>query len=169
MIYYARLKNGERKVEIRKDGSTYSGTIDGKPFAADARLIDGPTAMSLIVNRKCYEVMITSAGRAMIVSTEGDEFELELRDELERRSLVSGDQHTDLEAEEITAPMPGVVVSIEVAKGQDVSAGSPVVIVEAMKMQNEISTIRGGKVKEILVKAGDVVESRQTLLVIGTA
>ena len=169
MIYYAKLMDCERKVEIKKEGCTYSCTIDGKSFAADARLIDGPTAMSLIVNRKCYEVMITPAGRTMIVSTEGDEFELELRNELERLSLGSGDHHPDLEVEEITAPMPGVVVSVEVEKGQDVSAGSPVVIVEAMKMQNEISTIRGGKVKEILVKAGDVVDSRQTLLVIGTA
>ncbi|MGD8628456.1 MAG: acetyl-CoA carboxylase biotin carboxyl carrier protein subunit [bacterium] len=166
MIYYARLKDGESKVHIQKDGQDYSCSIDDEVFVADARLIDGPTAISLIVNRKCYEVMVTRSGRSFTVSTGGDEFEIELFDELERRSQAAGSDLADSGAEEIKAPMPGVVVSVEVARGDKVEAGTPVVIVEAMKMQNELATLAGGTVRDILVKAGDVVESRQTLLVI---
>jgi biotin carboxyl carrier protein len=62
--------------------------------------------------------------------------------------------------------MPGVVVSIEVEKGQDVDPGTPVVIVEAMKMQNEIATVVGGSVKEIRVSQGDIVDSQKTLVII---
>jgi biotin carboxyl carrier protein len=166
MIYYARLKDGEKKVEIRKEGTVYFCDIDGKTFVADAKLIDGPSVMSLIIDRKCYEAVIKSSGRRMTVSTGGEEFEVEIADELEHRGVGAGGAAAELGIEEVRAPMPGVVVALEVETGQEIAPGSPVVIVEAMKMQNEISTLGGGVVKKILVKAGDVVESQQTLLVV---
>jgi acetyl/propionyl-CoA carboxylase alpha subunit len=169
MIYYAKLKDSERRIEIRKDGSTYSGEIDGRPFTADARLIDGVSAISLIVNKKCYEVIIVRAGKKLIVSTGGDEFEIELSDELEHRSVGRAATASESGLEEVRAPMPGVVVALEVKPGERIAPGSPVVIVEAMKMQNEISTLAGGVVKSILVKAGDVVESQQTLVILDNA
>ncbi len=166
MIYYAKLKDGESKVHIQKDGENYSCSIDDKVFVADASLIDGPAAMSLIVDKKCYEIIVTRSGRTFTVSTGGDKFEIELFDELERRSQEASVQLAEGGDEEVKAPMPGVVVSVEVARGDTVEAGTPVVIVEAMKMQNEISALGAGTVKDILVKTGDVVESRQTLLVL---
>jgi biotin carboxyl carrier protein len=166
MIYYVKLKDSEKRVEIRKDGTVYSGSIDGKPFTADARLIDGPTAMSLIVDRKCYEAVITASGRGMIVSAGGDEFEIEISDELEHRSIGIAAAVPESGLEEVKSPMPGVVVALEVEPDERVAPGSPVVIVEAMKMQNEIATLAGGVVKRILVKPGDVVESQQTLVVL---
>jgi acetyl/propionyl-CoA carboxylase alpha subunit len=166
MIYYAKLRDGEKRVEIRKAGSTYFCDIDGETFTADARLIDGPGVLSLIVDKKCYEAVITSSGRKMTVSTGGEEFEIEISDELEHRRVGGGGAAAEIGIEEIKAPMPGVVVALEVETGDKIAAGSPVVIVEAMKMQNEISTLAGGVVKKIMVKAGDVVESQQTLLVV---
>ena len=166
MRYYAKLKDGEKRVEIRKEGTTYFCDIDGMTFVADARLIDGPSVMSLIVDKKCYEAVITNIGRKMIVSTGGEEFEVEVTDELEHRSVGARGAAAELGIEEVKAPMPGVVVALEVDIGDEIAPGSPVVIVEAMKMQNEISTLGGGVVKKILVKAGDVVESQQTLLVV---
>ena len=166
MIYYARLLDGECKVEIEKDGSTYTVTIDGKPYTADARMAGRPTAMSIIVDNQCYETIVTRAGKKTLVSTGGDEFEIEIADELEHRGAASAAHHLDLDIEEIKAPMPGVVVSIEVEKGQVVEPGTPVVIVEAMKMQNEIATVVGGAVKEIRVNQGDIVDSQKTLVII---
>jgi biotin carboxyl carrier protein len=166
MKYFARVNDKVRKVEVEKVGNTYVVTIDEEPFVVDARLIDGPSAMSLIVNKKCYEILVTDSGRSKLVSTGGDEFEVRLEDELAH--LRSGPAHHRAEpgGEEVKAPMPGVVVSVEAQVGQEVSAGSPLVIVEAMKMQNEISSAGGGKIKQILVKPGDVVETQQTLAVI---
>lgn len=166
MIYYARMLDGERKVEIEKDGNIYTVTIDGKKYTADARMAAGPTSMSIIVDNRCYETVVTNSGRKTLVSTGGDEFEIEIADELEHRGAASAVHHLDLDIEEIKAPMPGVVVSIEVEKGQEVDPGTPVVIVEAMKMQNEIATIVGGAVKEIRVNQGDIVDSQKTLVII---
>jgi biotin carboxyl carrier protein len=66
----------------------------------------------------------------------------------------------------VKTPMPGLVVAVEVAPGQKIEAGAPVVIVEAMKMQNEISSVCGGTVKEVLVRPGDTVDSNQKLVLI---
>ena len=136
---------------------------------ADAKLIDGPDAMSLIVDKRCYEVIITGTARSLLVSTGGEEYEIEMCDELEHRSAAAGTHQADLDLEEVKAPMPGVVVSLEVEEGQEIEAGASVVIVEAMKMQNEISALGGGKIKQIMVKPGDVVDSRQILVVIDRA
>jgi biotin carboxyl carrier protein len=169
MIYYVKLKNGENRVEIKKDGTLYSGEIDGRPFSADAHLIDGPSAMSLIIDRRCYEVVITRSARGIIVSAGGDEFEIEVSGELEHRTVERAAQATESGREEVRSPMPGVVVALEVEPGEKVEPGRAVVIVEAMKMQNEISTVAGGVVKSILVKPGDVVESQQPLVILDRA
>jgi biotin carboxyl carrier protein len=74
-----------------------------------------------------------------------------------------------MDAEVIKTPMPGVIVAVEVEPGQRIDAGAPVIVVEAMKMQNEISSICGGIVKEVLVRQGDTVVSNQRLAVIERA
>ena len=169
MIYYARLKDFENKVEIHKNGHTYTVIIDGQTFTADARLIDGPSSISIIMNDKCREAVITKVGKTSLVSIGGEEFEIELQDELEHHRIASAAHHLDMAVEEVKAPMPGMVVSVEVEPGQEINAGSPVVIVEAMKMQNEISNMTQGKVKQVLVRKGDLVDSKQTLVVIERA
>ena len=166
MIYYARLMDFEKKVEIHKNGHTYTVIIDGQTFTADALLIDGPSSISIIIDNKCREAVITKVGKTSLVSIGGEEFEIELQDELEHRSNTSAAHDVDLDVEEIRAPMPGVIVSVEVEDGQEIQAGTPVVIVEAMKMQNELSTATGGKVRQVLVNPGDVVDSKRTLVII---
>ncbi len=169
MIYYARLKDSEHEVEVDRSGDTYRVVIDGKPYVVDAKLLDGPTTMSLIVDNKCYEVAVTNSGSVMHVATGGEEFEIELKSQLEYHRKASAGDEPEGTSEEIKAPMPGVVVSVEVTEGQVIEPSAPVVIVEAMKMQNEISSLSGGRVKSVLVKPGDVVDSRQTLVVIDRA
>jgi glutaconyl-CoA decarboxylase len=65
---------------------------------------------------------------------------------------------------DVCAPMPGVIVSIAVSVGAEVSSGAPLLVMEAMKMENSITAPRAGKVSKILVKAGQQVEGNQILL-----
>ena len=67
----------------------------------------------------------------------------------------------------IKAPMPGKIISLKVSKGQQVQAGEVVLILEAMKMEQEIKTTTGGTVADILVTAGDTVNKEQALIIIG--
>lgn len=67
----------------------------------------------------------------------------------------------------VASPMPGKIISINVAKGQQVKTGDVVVILEAMKMEQEIKSSFSGTVKDILVVAGDTVKKEQALIVIG--
>lgn len=64
----------------------------------------------------------------------------------------------------VTAPMPGIIVQVLVKPGDEVQPGQTVVIMEAMKMENNVASTRAGKVKEVLVKAGVEVSNHQTLL-----
>ncbi len=67
----------------------------------------------------------------------------------------------------IHPPMPGRVVSVKVKEGDAVKMGSPILVLEAMKMQNEIVSNMDGVVREIRIKEGDLVESQDVLVVIG--
>ena len=67
----------------------------------------------------------------------------------------------------VIAPMPGKIISFKVSRGQQVNVGDVVLILEAMKMEQEIKTATGGTVLDILVKAGDTVKKEQSLIMIG--
>lgn len=72
-----------------------------------------------------------------------------------------------VEGEEIRAPMPGKILKINVSEGDSVNDGDTVLILEAMKMENEIVTNSGGKVKKVSVSVNDMVETDDTLVIIG--
>ena len=67
-------------------------------------------------------------------------------------------------SKEINAPMPGIIVRLEVRKGQDVAEGETLLFLEAMKMENAIVTPVAGKISDILVNVGDKVATRQLLV-----
>lgn len=88
-----------------------------------------------------------------------------VEDERERRLRAAlGSRVADREEFHLRAPMPGLVVSIPVSEGEHVDKGDVLVVLESMKMQNELKSPRPGTVSRVRVKTGDSVELRQTLL-----
>ncbi|MFH1314683.1 MAG: biotin/lipoyl-containing protein [Candidatus Eisenbacteria bacterium] len=166
VIYYASVNGKDAKIKIEKKNGLYVVEIDDRSYVVDRQHIESPNTLSLLVDDKCYEASVTRSDKTSLVCISGEKFDVSLKDELEYRSASPSPRHTGFESEEIRAPMPGIVVCVEVEKGQRVHAGTAAVIVEAMKMQNEISAAAGGTVKEILVQKGDIVDSRQVLVVI---
>ncbi len=69
-----------------------------------------------------------------------------------------------LGSNELTAPLPGTIVEIFVKNGEEIEAGHVVLVIEAMKMKNSIRSTRGGKVSEVLVRVGETVAHKQTLV-----
>jgi len=91
-------------------------------------------------------------------------FEVLLHDPLER--VVAGGGASHAGPHEVRAPIPGRVVSVAVAEGDEVRAGQPLLVLEAMKMENQISAEGPGKVERVLIAPGETVEGGQVLVVV---
>jgi biotin carboxyl carrier protein len=153
---------------------TFTITIKGKSRVVDASWIDGDT-LSLIDAGTAREIRLhTRADGSVGVEFGGKVYEaLVVPPEARLKSRPTGaglstvaPEGAKVDAASIKAPMPGRVVRVLVAVGDHVTAKQPVVVVEAMKMENELRTPRDGVVKEVHVTPGAAVESGAVLIVV---
>ena len=137
-------------------------TIDGTPAAVDVRRT--ASGYSLLLDDQVVEAVVTEGATRgdLVVHLPGLSLPVTI-DASRRRSKTAA--HADGE-QRIVAPMPGRVVRILVAAGDEVELRQPVIVVEAMKMENELRAPKAGRVKEVAVEAGASVESGRLLLVI---
>ena len=139
--------------------------MDGVPYEVDFSSISGQPVYSLLVDGKSYEGYMYPDEDDWEVLLQGSMYAVNVEDERERRlrqalgegPTIAGEYH-------LKAPMPGLVVSVLVSDKQQVSSGDVLVILESMKMQNELKSPRDGVVSRLRVKQGDSVERKQTLL-----
>jgi biotin carboxyl carrier protein len=151
-----------RRIEIEKieDGKFL---VDGKERVVSVEVIEDGV-YSLIVDGKSHEVSVREEKKRFVVDIGAHSIPVKLEDPFKAKS-ASGKGGVEGEAV-ITSPMPGRVVGLKVEAGQLVKEGEGVVLVEAMKMENELHSPKDGKVKSILVKVGAAVEGGQDLVVI---
>jgi biotin carboxyl carrier protein len=151
-------------------GDAFAVTVDGHLYRVDAARLDGQT-LSLIVDstvperRAVYEAIVVPASDSgQLVVRVGGAFVTLARGRhgLTRRM----DSRPGSGPLRISAPMPGKVVRVLVERGQSVRARQPIVVVEAMKMENALRTDRDGTVAEVLVDQGASVEAGALLVVI---
>jgi len=151
-----------RTVELERDADHWKISLDGQPVHADAVQI-GPNTLSLLLEGQSYEVHIAqSPDGALKLQTALQEFTAEVADPRAWR----GRRHGALEAEgrqQVVAPMPGKVVRVLVQAGEKVEAGQGLLVVEAMKMQNEIRSPKGGTVERLHVSEGQPVNAGEIL------
>jgi biotin carboxyl carrier protein len=124
-----------------------------------------PGVYSVITAGRSYEARVEpGADGAMAVVIDGSRFEIEVRDprQFRRRTGLHGIEGL----QNVAAPMPGKVVRVLVPLGAPVTAGQGLVVVEAMKMQNELRAPKSGKVVSVPVKEGDTVMAGDVLAVI---
>jgi len=154
-----------RTVELERDGGGWKISLDGQPANADAVEIDANT-LSLLLDGQSYEVHITPSPDGILKLQTGlQEFTAEVTDPRAWR----GRRHGALEAEgrqQVVAPMPGKVVRLLVQAGDRVDAGQGLLVVEAMKMQNEIRSPKGGTVERLNVKEGQPVNAGEVLCIV---
>lgn len=162
---------GEKKAEKEVVGLSEIGeglfeiSVDGATVRVDI-VKSGPTVFSLIEEGRQWEAAVDERdAHGFDVLVSGRLFHLEAEDErsgrLAQSAKVSASGPQTVEAE-----MPGKVIKVEVALGDEVSEGQGVVILEAMKMENEIPSPIDGKITEITVAEGDTVESGAPLFVV---
>jgi len=162
MKFEVRIDDRTRLIELMPDGEDRRISLDGDPVDADAVEI-APNIFSVLLDGKSHEVHITPAPSGILtLQTAHQEFTAEIMDPRAWR----GRRHSSLEAEgrqQILAPMPGKIVRVLVRGGQKVEAGQGLIVVEAMKMQNEIRSPKTGTVERLLVKEGQPVNAGEVL------
>ncbi|HEX7880703.1 MAG TPA: biotin/lipoyl-containing protein [Candidatus Eisenbacteria bacterium] len=163
--YVVQAGNRRVTVDIREVGDRYELTIDGTTHVVDSRRVGRTAVRSLIIAGKSYEANTVQDGDKCDVYLNGDLFSLEVFDELWARAK-EGKSDGAARGETIQAPIPGAVVKLMVEAGQVVAAGQPVAVLEAMKMQNELTATWGGTVTDVKVKLGDTVAAGAALIVV---
>jgi biotin carboxyl carrier protein len=166
MTYTVTIGDETFEVEIEdKDGEPRLN-IDGFPLELSLSQVSGPGHLSLILDGRSYEAMIESRSSVTAVTIEGELYEVQVVDSRSQKLRQFTHQTGDEGLVTISAPMPGLVVEVEVAPGDSVEKGQGVCIVEAMKMQNEMKAPRAGVVKEVSAKYGSKVERGDPLVVL---
>jgi biotin carboxyl carrier protein len=179
MRYIASLDGQRFSINITENGQHRQIEVDGAASAVDWLRIGGAIAgggagrYSLLINQRSYEVVVRrleaddEGGQRYEVLIEGRPYTVRLEDERERAlASLAGGAHESGDAS-VKAPMPGLVVNIPVALGDAVERGQTVAVLEAMKMENDLSAPRSGVVKEIKVSKGQAVNQGQPLVIVG--
>jgi biotin carboxyl carrier protein len=156
--------NGARKeIEILTPAPDCHFRFGGTECAAEVELAQ-PGIYSVLVDGRSYDARVDRTETATVVTIEGYRFEVQVEDP-RRWSRKSG--HTGAAGvETLTAPMPGKVVRVLAGAGDTVSPGQGIVVVEAMKMQNELKTSRAGRVLAIHAHEGATVAAGDALVTI---
>ena len=166
MAFLAKLADQTYRLEIEDVGkSVYKISIDGHEFLVDGKKT-GRTNYSLIVDNRSFEIEVDNSEDEYRVLVDGRNYRVHMVDE--RRVRVGGAQGgRELHGrQKVSVPMPGKVIAVLVSEGDAVEKGQGLVIVEAMKMENEVRSPINGEVKEIRVEPGETVEGGAVLVMV---
>ena len=165
MKYYLTLGSGrEVELEVLEQGPGRAQLlVDGTEISAEFLDVDRLGQYAVGIDGRSYAASIEQrSDTQLVVTLAGESFQVQAIDERERAAGELAASRP--KAETIMASMPGIVVGIRVEKGQTLEPGDPVLVLEAMKMQNEICSEQGGVVQEILVSEGESVAGNQVLV-----
>ncbi|OGC90878.1 MAG: hypothetical protein A2W25_13200 [candidate division Zixibacteria bacterium RBG_16_53_22] len=163
MIYKVTI--GEKKYEIIVDGKTTTVTINGRTVNVDHKNLRSKLH-SILADNIGYEFELVRVNGGFDIWHGSGSLHAEIIDEKsERLRRLMGSSGTGTKASSLRAPMPGLVVKVEVEVGQHVKKGDGLVIVEAMKMENELRAHAPAIIREIRIRPGQAVEKNQELIV----
>ena len=165
MKYQVRIGGEEFRVGIQEKVDGLKVDLGGKKIDVSLTELKKNRIYSLLVDNRAYDLEIHRKNAEFEINYGGRKYSGEILEETLAK-LKSPAPKEVLKQKELKAPMPGLIVKVEVQEGQVLKAGEGVVIMEAMKMENEIKSPYEGKVKKILVKEKQTVDKNQILLVL---
>lgn len=168
--YEIEIGGRVRRVGVAKAGDRLAVTLDGRTVYVDATRIDGQI-MSLIVDgsegsRPSYEVVVAPDPATGQLTVSVGATPVAVAVNARRRWGRKDDHGASTGPQRLTAPMPGKVVRVLVKPGDEVRARQPLVVVEAMKMENELRALRDGAVTEVPAREGQSVDAGALLVVL---
>ncbi|PJF43548.1 MAG: hypothetical protein CUN55_08555 [Phototrophicales bacterium] len=164
MKYIAEVGNQTYEIEVQKNDQVI---VNGEPRNVDFHVNSSHGVFSLLLDHQSYEVVVDEQQGTYKVLIAGHLYEVSVVDERSKRlAEAAGGIQGGAGDSSVRSPMPGLIVAVPVEEGQEVTAGTTVVILESMKMQNELKAPVSGVVSKINVSAGDNVEQNKVLIVI---
>ena len=164
MKYITLVKGQEYTIELLDE---HHVRLNDRVIEVDLVGLANQPLYSLIADGKSYEAFVYRGEEGWQVLMLGTLYDVEVIDE---REYLLRQQKKSAVAEtgpfHLKAPMPGLIVAVPVEEGQEVRKGDVLVVLESMKMQNELKSTRDGKVTRVLVKPGQNVDKRQTLVTV---
>jgi biotin carboxyl carrier protein len=155
----------ECAIEILSPAPECSFRIDGEPERAAQVEMPEPSVYSILIEGQSYDAFVTESPAGLEISVEGYRFAVTVRDPREWSRNGAGRSGEGVQT--LASPMPGKVVRVLAAAGEEVQPGQGIVVVEAMKMQNELKAARAGKVLTLPAKEGATVAAGDVLATIG--
>ncbi len=161
MKYLTTVNNTTYEIEINENGRI---TVNGEAHAVDFLTMQ-PPLYSMLLDNASFEALVEERDGQFHVMLLGDLFDVSVTDERAHR-LAGSSGGFQVEQGEISvrSPMPGLIVAVPVSEGQIVNAGDPLIVLESMKMENEIKAPRAGTIGHVHVGKGDRVEQNKVLL-----
>jgi biotin carboxyl carrier protein len=164
--YHVRIGDRVLRVRLRReDDVVWVRVDDGDEVRADLRSLHG-ALYSLTLGEQRSELAALLGEGTVRVGLQGQEYAAEVVDEARARLAAVGGHGQAHPHVELKAPMPGLLVRLLCSVGDEVAAGQPLAVLQAMKMENELSLARGGRVTDVRVQAGQTVEQGQVLVVL---
>jgi biotin carboxyl carrier protein len=164
MKYIATVEQQTCSIAVDADGMV---TLDGEPISVDLQSLDGGFHYSVLVGATSHEVYVERCQDMCLVTIEGVRYRVKVEDERARRLGAHQPPAQPVGKADVVSPMPGVVVAVLVQVGQEVRSGEGLLILEAMKMENEIRAPRSGAIETVQVAPGERVSQDDLLVRIG--
>ena len=161
MKYITTIDGKEFTLEIIDEKHV---SINGKFLEVDFESVSGQPVYSLIIDGKSHEGYVYPDDENWQVLLRGQLYQASVEDEREKRLRAAGGSVAEDGEFHLKAPMPGMIVSIPVSEGDVIQKGQVLLILESMKMQNELKSPKDGTIHRIRIKVGETVEQKQALL-----
>lgn len=166
MKYFVTIEGKEYEIDLARDGEGLSGTLNGTTYRIDHSEIERGSKYSVIIDSESFNVSLnlTPTGEDLIVG--GHLYHADVLDERERAAQALDDVRGAKGPLVVKSVMPGIVKQVFVQEGDDVTPGTPLLILEAMKMENELCAEKAGQVRKVHVAEGQTVNSSDPLVAI---
>jgi biotin carboxyl carrier protein len=158
------IGGAKRRIELIRADGVVRWLIDGQPLDADAVEVS-PGVYSILINGRSFEARVESASADLRVVANAKEYKVKIQDPRAWKRNRAGAAEAE-GRQQVLAPMPGKIVRVLVQAGDQVEAGQGLLVVEAMKMQNEIRAPKTGKIERVAVVAGQTVNAGETVAVV---
>ncbi len=164
MKWVIRGLSGRHEVEVVRSREGFEVTVDGRSHEVDLMRLDGSVAsLRFVEDGRSFQVAYQQGSdHRWRVGVREREFDFSVLTPVEAIDDVS--EATRRGSSRIEAPIPGKVVAVAVEPGDEVTPGQSLVVLEAMKMENELTADRGGRVAKVHVAPGDTVDSGALLV-----